>query len=144
MATVVAKKHFLKITYLKNPAILLQMVQKCSTGLNEVNNSSVDNFSKNNVLYVNTTSTPATQSIPELRTVFEEEPFYVEGGKGTIKTKKINPLNNKLTNPEAFLQFEAKSRFLQIRPVLEKEEPFYVEGGKGTIKTCKINPLYNK
>ena len=143
MATVVARKEFLKITYLKNPAILSQMVQKCSTGLNEVNSSSVDNFSKNNVLYVNT-STPATQSIPELRTVFEEEPFYVEGGKGTIKTKKINPLNNKLTNPEAFLQFEAKSRFLQIRPVLEKEEPFYVEGGKGTIKTCKINPLYNK
>ena len=142
MATVVAKKQFLKISYLKNPKILSQMVQKCSTGLNEVNNS-VDNFSKNNVLYVNT-STPATQSIPELRTVFDEEPFYVEGGKGTIKTKKINPLYNKLTNPEAFLQFEAKSRFLQIRPVLEKEEPFYVEGGKGTVKTCKINPLYNK
>ena len=134
MATVIAKKQFLK-----NPKILSQMVQKCSTGLNEVN-SSVDSFS-NNVLYVNT-STPATQSIPELRTY--EEPFYVEGGKGTIKTKKINPLYNKLTNPEAFLQFEAKSRFLQIRPVLEKEEPFYVEGGKGTIKTCKINPLYNK
>ena len=110
------------------------MVQKVSTGLK------VDNFSKN-VLYVNT-STPATQLIPELRT--EEEPFYVEGGKGTIKTQKINPLYNKLTNPEAFLQFEAKSRFLQIRPVLEEEEPFYVEGGKGTIKTCKINPLYNK
>ena len=131
MATVVAKKQFLK-----NPKILSQMVQKCSTGLNEVNNSA-DNFSKN-VLYVNT-STPATKSIPEL---FEEEPFYVEGGKGTIKTKKISPLNNKLTNPEAFLQFEAKSRFLQIRPVLE--EPFYVEGGKGTKKTSKINPLYNK
>ena len=142
MATVVARKQFSKISCLKNPAILSQMVQKCSTGLNEVNSSSVDNFSKN-VLYVNT-STPATQSIPELRTEFEEEPFYVEGGKGTIKTKKINPLYNKLTNPEAFLQFEAKSRFLQVRPVLEKEEPFYVEGGKGTIKTCKINPLYNK
>ena len=138
MATVVAKKQFLK-----NPNILLQMVQKCSTGLNEVNSSSMDNFSRNNVLYVNT-STPASKSIPELRTEFEEEPFYVEGGRGTIKTKKINPLYNKLTNPEAFLQFEAKSRFLQIRPVMEKEEPFYVEGGKGTIKTCKINPLYNK
>ena len=139
MATVVAKNQFLKISYLKNPAILSQMVQKCSTGLNEVNGNSMDSFSKN-VLYVNT-STPATKSIPEL---FEEEPFYVEGGKGTIKTKKISPLNNKLTNPEAFLQFEAKSRFLQIRPVLEKEEPFYVEGGKGTIKSSKINPLYSK
>ena len=117
------------------------MVKKCSTGLKEVNGSSVDNFSKNNVLYVNT-STQTIQSIPELRTEFEEEPFYVEGGRGTIKTKKINPLYNKLTNPEAFLQFEAKSRFLQIRPVLE--EPFYVEGGKGTKKTSKINPLYNK
>ena len=41
MATVVAKKQFLKISYLKNPKILSQMVQKCSTGLNEVN-SSVD------------------------------------------------------------------------------------------------------
>ena len=120
-----------------NPGILSQMVQKCSTGLNEVNNS-VDNFSKN-VLYVNT-STPATQSIPELL----EEPFYVEGGRGTKKTQKINPLYNKLTNPEAFLQFEAKSRFLQIRPVLEDKEPFYVEGGKGTMKSSKINPLYSK
>ena len=136
MATVVAKKQFLK-----NPNILLQMVQKCSTGLNELNNP-VDNFSKN-VLYVNT-STPATQLFPEQKTVVEEEPFYVEGGKGTIKTKKINPLYNKLTNPEAFLQFEAKSRFLQIRPVLEDKEPFYVEGGKGTMKTSKINPLYSK